>query len=276
MTFTREQIRADFREKVARKEPLIAASAGCGLVAKMLDLGGADLIMAYNTGVFRMDGAHGSCGLLPYGNGTSMSFDLGRRVRRVVKNNPLIGGIGAAEPYWDIDMCIDEMMEKGFSGITNVPCAASEDETINEWRNAAGLGFDAEVELIRKCNQKNVFSVAYAFTVEQIRRITAAGADVVSAHCGLTAGGLLGSKNVMDIDRACEITQKVYEAAKEENPDVFVFCHGGPFWNPENVQYCFDHTDVDGFIGASCVERIPIEEAIFNVVTDFKKLKLSQ
>lgn len=273
-SFTRKEIQDDFRAKIKRKEPLIATSAGSGLVAKMQDIGGSDLIMAYNTGVFRMDGAHGTYGLVPYGDGNTMTLELARRFMPRVNNTPMIAGIGAADPYRNIDTLIDEMVEMGFSGVTNVPCSASPDQRVEDMRDAAGLGFNQELKLIELCNKKDVFTVVYAFTEKQIREAVQAGADVVSAHAGQTAGGLLGAENVMDIDRACEMTQKLYEAAIEENPNVFVFCHGGPFWNPENTQYAFDHTDVHGFIGASCMERIPVEEAIGNIVTEFLNLKL--
>lgn len=272
--FSKEEIRSRFDKKIAEKKPVIAGSAGSGLVAKLQDLAGVDLIMVYNTAVFRMDGAHGTLGLLPYGDGNTMTLELARVVLPRVKNTPVIGGVGAADPYRDIDRLLDQMLKMGFSGFTNVPCGCARFEWLRGMMEGAGMGLDQDVKLIKKCYEKKAFTVVYAFTEDQIRALAQAGADVISAHAGQTAGGLLGSTNVMDIDEACELTQKVYEIVKKENPDTYVFCHGGPFWNPENTQYGFDHTDAQGFIGASCMERIPVEDAIMEAVTELKGLKL--
>ena len=70
------------------------------------------------------------------------------------------------------------------------------------------------------------------------------------------------------------MTQRYFDIAMRENPDVFVVTHGGPFEDPESVRQVFENTDVHGFIGASSIERIPVERAVTEVVTQFKALRL--
>nr|WP_076389162.1 phosphoenolpyruvate hydrolase family protein [Vaginimicrobium propionicum] len=274
MRFDRQTIRNRLNEKREKREPIVIGGAGIGLVAKIADRAGIDLIMGYNTGPFRMDG-HGSLsGYLAYGDSNQMTLDLGEHLLKVIKDTPLIGGIGAADPYRDIDRLIDQMMAMGFSGITNVPTTGLYDGEFRKQIDATNLGYPEEVELVRKCNDKDIFTAVYAFSPEEAVAMAEAGADLIGAHVGLTLGGTIGAGSAKSLDEACKRTQSILEAAKKINPDILVVCHGGPFDYPENVQYCFDRTDVDGFIGASSVERLPVERAIKECIEEFRSLKL--
>lgn len=274
MAFTRKDIRTKLREQVARKEPIILGGAGIGLVAKAADRAGIDLIMAYNTGPFRMDGAASLCGYLPYGDANAITMQLGNRMLKLVKNTPVIAGVGASDPYRNIPRFIDELMEMGFSGITNVPALGSYEGVIRDQIDELGYGVPEEVKMIGACSRKDIFTVAYAFTEQDVRDFVAAGVDIVGVHVGGTSGGMVGTQKTRSIESACEMTQRYFEIAMKENPDVFVVTHGGPFEDPESVRQVFQNTDVHGFIGASSIERIPVERAVTQVVTEFKGLRL--
>lgn len=273
-SFNRKEIKERLHKKVKDKKPIIIGGAGIGLVAKIADQEKIDLIMAYNTGPFRMDG-HGSLsGYLAYGDSNGMTLELGERILNVIKDTPLIGGIGAADPYRDIDRLIDKMMDMGFSGITNVPTTGIYGGDFRKQIDATGLGYPEEVELVKKCNRKDVFTAVYAFNEEEAKAMAVAGADLIGAHVGLTSGGSIGADFALELDDACERTQKILEAAKAENPNIIVVCHGGPFDEADNVQYCFEKTDVDGFIGASSIERLPVERALKECINQFQNLKI--
>jgi len=272
--FNRKEINERLRAKIAAKKPIIIGGAGIGLVAKIADQAGIDLLMGYNTGPFRMDG-HGSLsGYLAYGDSNAMTLMLGEHLLKVIKDTPLIGGIGAADPYRDIDHLIDQMMAMGFSGITNVPTSGLYDGVFRKQIDATSLGYPEEVKLVENCDKRDIFTAVYAFSEEEGRAMAAAGADLIGAHVGLTLGGTIGAGSALELSAACERTQKILEAARKENPDVIVVCHGGPFDYPESVQYCFEHTDVNGFIGASSVERLPVEKAIRECIEQFQSLKI--
>lgn len=272
--FTRSEINKNLKERIARKEPIILGGAGVGIIAKIADRAGIDIIMAYNTGPFRMDGNASCTGYLAYGDSNGMTLQLGRQIIDRVENTPVIGGIGAGDPYRNIDLLIEEMMNMGFSGITNVPTAGVYDGKFGEEITNAGVGYPEEVKLVANCNKRDIFTVAYAFDTEQTKAMVGAGVDIISPHVRGTSGGTIGVKGVPSIDEACEATQKMYEAAVKENPEVIVVCHGGPFEGPSEVQQCFDKTDVHGFIGASSIERLPVEQAVGQVVKEFLDLRL--
>lgn len=248
--------------------------AGIGLVAKAADRAGIDILMAYNTGPFRMDG-HGSlAGYLAYGDANAITLGLARTILPVVESTPVVGGIGAADPYRDVERLIDEYVELGFSGITNVPTAGLYDGAFRRHIDATGLGYPEEVELIRTCRARGVFTVAYTFTPDEASAMAEAGADIVGAHVGLTSGGLIGAEERLGLDEACEAIQAMADAAVRTRADVLVVAHGGPFEDPESVRVVFERTDVHGYLGASSIERLPVERAIGDVVRAFKALPL--
>jgi len=274
--FTRAEILTRLRTKINNNQPIIMGGAGIGLIAKVADRAGIDAILAYNTGPFRMDG-HGSfAGYLAYGDSNAITLELGSKLLPVVKNTPVIAGIGAADPYRDIGRLMTEMIKMGFSGIINVPTTGLYGGDMREHIDHTGLGYPAEIDLIRMCRERDIFSCAYVFNPEESQKMAEAGADVVAVHVNYTTGGMVAAKEDVapDLDEACRQTDEMCSAARHVNPDVILLSHGGPFNNPESVQYSFDHTTVHGYMGASSIERIPVEIAITQVVKDFLSLRI--
>lgn len=277
--FTRQEILARCREKIEQNRAIIICSAGNGLIAKAEDRAGADIIMAYNTGFYRMAGYTAHPGYSPYADSNLESLELARHVVRVVNQTPIVGGVGAHDPYVDPNWMIDEYMRLGLSGITNVPTMGAYLEWEKYFQDCmdAGIGFNAEEKLVKTCRDRDIFTCIYAWTPEQMRAVVAAGADMVGAHVGMTIGGLQGAKAelTMSMDEACERTQYLYEIAKEENPDVMVILHGGPFGDFKTVKEGLKRTRTVGWIGASSVERIPVEQAIPPVIEQYRSLHLA-
>jgi predicted TIM-barrel enzyme len=274
MAFSRAEILARLRRKIDAREPIVLGGAGIGLVAKVIDRAGIDIIMAYNTGPFRMDG-HGSlAGYLAYGDANAITLELAAKILPVVENTPVIAGIGAADPYRNIDAFISTIMAAGFSGVTNVPTAGIYDGNFRKQIDSTGLGYPREVELIGKCRARDIFTIAYAFNEDEARGMAEAGADIIGAHVGLTAGGMIGSSHAVDIEEACRRTEAMRRAAVAARADIIVVAHGGPFDDPASVQACFDKVDVHGFLGASSIERLPVEIALRQTVAAFAGLKL--
>ena len=272
--FTRGEILERLAGVRARSEPIVLGGAGIGLVAKAADRAGIDVLMAYNTGPFRMDG-HGSlAGYLAYGDANAITLELGRKLLPVVEDTPVVGGVGAADPYRDVEQLVDEYLRLGFSGITNVPTAGLYDGQFRRHIDATGLGYPREVELIRRCRARDVFTVAYAFTPDEAAAMAEAGADVVGAHVGLTSGGLVGAAETLSLDEACEATERIREAAVAARGDVLVVAHGGPFEDVDSVRAVFERTGVHGYLGASSIERLPVERAVAEVVRSLKSLRV--
>lgn len=275
-SYTRDEIRKRFRARLEAGEPLVLGGAGIGLIAKAADRAGIDGIMAYNTGPFRMDG-HGSLsGYLAYGDANALTLELAAKILPVVSDTPVFAGIGAADPYRSRSEMITEVLRRGYSGVTNVPTAGIYDGGFRQHIDDTGLGYPAELELIAECHARDVFTIAYAFTPEEAAAMTEAGADVIGAHVGLTVGGMIGAKSALEIDDAVDRVATMCDAARAKRSDVWVVAHGGAFDVPENVQLAYDRTDVDGFLGASSIERLPVEQAVADTIVSFRSLRFRQ
>lgn len=138
------------------------------------------------------------------------------------------------------------------------------------------MGYDHEVEAIRLAHEMDLLTTPYVFNVEETKKMTGAGADILVAHMGLTTSGSIGATSGKSLDECVELIQSIRDEAVKINPDVIVLCHGGPIASPEDAQYVMARTKgVQGFYGASSMERLPVEEAVTNITKEFKSLKAS-
>jgi predicted TIM-barrel enzyme len=200
-----------------------------------------------------------------------------------VKRAPVIAGIGPTDPFRDIGMLIDETVRLGFSGVTNVPSNSGTDNRMPDAVFSGvvqkfGMGLEADLELIRKCRTRDVFTFFYAFSEEDMIAQIREGVDMVSVHVGGTSGGTTGVEKALtrSIKESCDMTQRYYDIAIKENPDIIIVTHGGPFEDPESLKILFDTTQIHGTIGASSIERLPTERELTKTIMAFKKLKLGK
>jgi len=247
--------------------------AGIGLTAKCAELGGADLIAVYSTAIYRMMGQHTLMAFLPYSNANDHVAKMAHEILPAVKQAPCIVGIGAHDPSLDQDRFMDEMTALGFSGVTNEPFAGIYGPEFAAQLESAGLGFSKEVEMIALAHRKDIFTFGWAFSPSEARRMAEAGADVVGALVGVTAGGLSGAKDSLTLEKATDAAKKMVLAAREVNPDVMVFTHGGPFKDPQTAEYSILHSGAVGYAAGSSGERLPTETAIIEVTKSYKNMK---
>lgn len=276
----KSEIRESLRQKIERRIPIILAGAGCGIAARAEEEAGADMIMAYNTGIYRMDGHVSLVGYRYYSDGNGDTVSLAGELSGAVKCTPVMAGVCAEDPFRDMECFLEELMALGYSGITNVPSIAGASRkpgsVFGADAQAYGMGAAAEIALIRTCVRKSIYTAMYAYDLHDVRRLAAEGADLLSVHVGGTAGGTTGElgEKVLSLERAAEMTEKCFLAAREENPDIVVVTHGGPFESPEAMEYCFSHALCHGYIGASGIERIPVEQKLEEVYSTYRRLRL--
>lgn len=265
------------REKVSQGKPIIGGGAGTGLSAKCEEAGGIDLIVIYNSGRYRMAGRGSLSGLMPYGNANEIVKDLGREVLPVVKQTPVLAGVCGTDPFMLRDLFLQELQAMGFAGIQNFPTVGLIDGQFRANLEETGMGFDLEIDCIRAAHDLDLLTTPYAFDAEQARQLTAAGADIIVAHMGLTTGGSIGAATGRTLDDSVEAIRTMVDAAKSERDDVLLLCHGGPIAMPDDAQYIFDRVPgIDGFYGASSMERLPTEIALTAQVRQFGDLSLSK
>lgn len=273
MSFTREQVVDRLRTQVGHQRPIVGAGAGTGISAKFIERGGADVIIVYNSGRFRMAGHSSMCGLLPLGDANAIVLEMGEReVLPVVHETPVVAGVNGTDPTRDMRRLLNQVAAAGFSGVNNFPTVGLFDGRIREELEASGLGFEREVEMIDIAHDLGLFTIVYVFTPQEAAAMAAVGADAVIAHMGLTVGGSIGmsTDGAFSLEDACDRVQAIGEAALAIKDDVIVLCHGGPIATPSDAEYVMKRTNAVGFVGASSMERLPVEEALTQTTKAFK------
>jgi predicted TIM-barrel enzyme len=224
-----------------------------------------------------MNGRGSLAGLLPYGDANEIVVEMGHEVIPVVEDTPVLAGVNGTDPFREMDVFIDDLKRRGFSGVQNFPTVGLIDEDSQFRRNIeeTGMGYDQEVDMIREAADQDMLTCPYVFSEKQAREMAEAGADVIVSHMGLTTSGDIGAETALDLETAAERVQAHHDAAKSVNDDVMVICHGGPIAWPDDAEYVLENTEgVVGFFGASSIERLPTEEAIENQAREFKELEL--
>jgi len=271
---TRAEALARLRATVASGGVIIGAGAGTGLSAKCAEAGGADLIIIYNSGRYRMAGRGSLAGLMPYGDANAIVVEMAAEVLPIVRQTPVLAGVCGTDPFRVMPVFLRQLKEMGFVGVQNFPTVGLIDGVFRQNLEETGMGFDLEIEMIRQAHELDLLTAPYVFDPEQARAMAEAGADVLVPHLGLTTKGMIGAKTAVTLDEAVERVQAMCDAAKAVNPEILVLCHGGPIAEPEDVQYVLERTrGVVGFFGASSVERLPTERAMTENMQRFKGLK---
>ena len=277
MQFTRQEIIDRLRGQIERRQAIVCAGAGTGISAKFIERGGADLIIVYNSGRFRMAGHSSMCGLLALGDANAIVMEMGEReILPVVQRTPVIAGVNGTDPTRVMRRFLSDVADAGFSGVNNFPTVGLFDGRIRKELEASDLGFSREVEMISIAHELGLFTIVYVFTPQEAAAMAAAGADAVIAHMGLTVGGSIGmtSEDAMTLDASCELVQAIGESALAERPETFVLCHGGPIATPDDAAYVMSRSNAVGFVGASSMERLPVEEALSSTTENFKSIPI--
>ncbi|ODT12751.1 MAG: hypothetical protein ABS35_39335 [Kaistia sp. SCN 65-12] len=259
----RDDILAGLEAKRAAGRAIIGAGAGTGISAKFLHKGGADLIFIYNSGRFRMQGLSSWVGHLPFGDANAIVMEMGEReVMPVVPDANVIAGVCGFDPTRRMSHFLPKVVEAGFAGVINYPTVAVIDGRMRADLEAGGLGFDKEVEMIRIASSLGLVTTAYVCTPDEAVAMIGAGVDMIVAHMGLTVGGAIGAQHAMAMDEAAKGVAAITAASRKVRSDVFVVAHGGPIAGPADAEQLFKLVEVDGFVGASSMERLPIEEPL--------------
>jgi predicted TIM-barrel enzyme len=274
--YTREEIVSKLNKEVQSGRAIFDAFAGTGISAKFAEVGGADMITTHVLARFRMAGLSSMAGYLPIADANAVTFDLGKRdIIPVVKSTPVMAGLLGADPTRDMECFMDEIMAAGFSGLLNCPTIALIDGIFRKALEETGLTFDKEVEMIAIAHRKGLFTKAFCTTPEEALKMLGGGCDNIIAHGGNSSGGSIGSKTTTSLDDMVGLVQNIADAVKAKKPKTLVTCHGGATVTPQDVQYLLEKTKgVDGYVGGSTAERLPVEKGITEAVKGFKNVKL--
>lgn len=275
MAIARQEILNRLRSQVEKGQFIVGAGAGTGLSAKCAEAGGVDLIIIYNSGRYRMAGRGSLAGLMPYGDANQIVVEMGAEVLPIVRDTPVLAGVCGTDPFRIMDVYLKQLKAMGFSGVQNFPTVGLIDGVFRQNLEETGMGYDLEVQMIRKAHDLDLLTTPYVFNEEEAIKMAEAGADVLVAHVGLTTKGSIGATTALTLDESVDLVQRIHDAGKSINPDILVICHGGPISEPEDARYVLNQTQgVSGFFGASSVERLPTEIAITEQVRKFKSMEV--
>jgi predicted TIM-barrel enzyme len=263
MAETRQSILKRFREKIGRGEPVIGGGAGTGISAKCEEAGGIDLIVIYNSGRFRMAG-HGSlAGLMPFGDANAIVLEMANEVLPVVRNTPVLAGVCGTDPMRLMPRFLQQVKEVGFAGVQNFPTVGLIDGTFRQNLEETSMGYGKEVDMIRMAHDLDLLTTPYVFDTADAKAMAEAGADILVAHMGLTTSGSIGAHTSKTLDECVPLIDAITETARSVRDDIILLCHGGPIAEPDDAAFILQRCPaVDGFYGASSMERLPTERAI--------------
>ena len=273
--YTREEVRERLHAKLRQGRAVIAAGAGTGISAKFIEKGGADLIIIYNSGRFRMMGHGSTAGMMAYGDANAIAMEIGEyEVLPVVEEVPVICGVHATDPRRRMWHWLGQVKEMGFSGVNNFPTHTIVDGHFRQVLEETGMSVRKEYEMIALARRMDLFSIVYVGNPEEAAEMAKAGADAIIAHVGTTVGGSIGVKSaVVSWDHTMKVTQDIIAAATQVRKDIFFLCHGGPINTPDDAARVMGATDCVGFVGASSLERMGVEESLTGLTRKFKSLK---
>jgi len=285
MRIERREILSRLKKEVAEGRPILGAGCSAGIIAKCAETGGADLIIVYSTGKTRMMGLPTT---MITGTSNPMTLEMVDELTNVVKNTPIIAGIEANDIFClDLEKSLKRFLDRGFIGAINFPTVGLYEnlieggmalrrftEALAPGYGVKHWGWSREVEMIRVLHEWDVFTMCYVFTPPDAVAMVEAGVDVVCIHVGPTMGGLTGYAPTEDMDTLLGKAQDVINAARDARSDVTCLIHGGPFYDPEATRAVYEKTDAVGFVGASAIERIPVEKAVVTVCKEYKELPM--
>ena len=271
---TRQEVLKKLKAEITAGNIIVGAGAGAGISAKSGEAGGVDLIIIYNSGKYRMAGRGSLAGLLSYGDANKIVVEMGAEVLPVVKHTPVLAGVCGTDPFRIMEVFLKQLKDQGFAGVQNFPTVGLIDGVFRQNLEETGMGYDLEVEMIRTAHELDMVTSPYVFDPDQAVKMARAGADIIVAHMGLTTKGTIGAQTALTLDDCVVKVQAICDAGKAINPDLIVLCHGGPIAEPEDAQYIIANThDVEGFFGASSIERFATEVGIKQQTEAFKAIK---
>ena len=275
MRIPKEECIRRLKKTISDGKPLLGVGAGTGISAKCTEKGGADLIIIYNSGRYRMAGRGSLAGLMPYGDANGIVVEMASEVLPVVKDTPVLAGVCGTDPFRQMGVFLKQLIDLGFSGVQNFPTVGLIDGMFRANLEETNMGYGLEIDMIAKANELGLLSTPYVFDEEDAKNMAKAGADVLVAHMGLTTKGSIGAKTARTLEESAALVQKIHDAAKSISSEVMVICHGGPIAEPQDAQYIMKNTKgVAGFFGASSIERFAAEKAITAQTEEFKAITI--
>ena len=277
----RKEILENLHDKISDGIPIVGCGAGCGMSAIGEVAGGADMIIAYGTGQYRMAGRNSMAGRFAFGDANSLVVNMLKDIIPVCKNTPVMAGVFAQDPFRNMEKFIYELRDMGCSGVQNIPGVGGQaqmegQDVLNQFE-ALGLGFGCETRLMSLAVKNDMIATPYCSQPFHVKAMAEVGADIFVLHMGLTGRADDKSMVVTPLDLCVDKINELGQCVINYNSNAIIIAHGGPIVTPEDFFYLKEKCpNLHGFYGASSIERIPVEKEMVETIKSLKNIKLKK
>jgi predicted TIM-barrel enzyme len=275
---SRPEILAKLRKKIDARKPLFIASAGSGLVAKLLEQAGVDCVNTFSGARLRANGMGTMSMMWPILDSNKQTLDYtAQDIMPALKGDAFVCAcLNANDPLRDMHSVLEHCKAMGVFSVSNIGPSISyvdKDTTIHGVLTKSGITLDHEIEMLALAKELGLVSIGLAFDMEDsLRMIDRARPDVFCFHAGTTKGGLTGYDSGETIEETARRTEDAYRQIREIAPDTILVAHGAAMESPADADYMLNHTSGHGFWTGSSTERIPIERAVLATAKEFASL----
>jgi predicted TIM-barrel enzyme len=276
---SREAILSKLRAKVATRAPIFIASAGSGLVAKLLEKAGVDCINTFSGARLRANGMGTMAMMWPILDSNQQTLDYTEQdILPALSGDAFVCAcLNANDPLKDMRTVLERLRSMGVMSVSNIgPSISYVDKDSNLYKVLvqSGITFENEVEMLALAKKMEMVTIALAFDMaDSLQVVEQAHPDIFCFHAGTTRGGLVGYDSGEGIEETALRTEEVFAAVRAIGPDTILVCHGAAMETPQDTQYMLDHTSGHGFWTGSSTERLPIERAVLEAAREFASLK---
>ena len=279
---TRDAILRKLRAKQAAREPIFIASAGSGLVAKLLERAGVDCINTFSGARLRANGMGTMSMMWPILDSNAQTLAYTEQdILPALKGDAFVCAcLNANDPLKDMRTVLERLKAMGVLSVSNIGPSigyVDKDSTLYQVLVKSGITFDHEIEMLALAKEMEMVTIGLGFDVEDsLRLVERARPDVFCFHAGTTKGGLTGYDSGETIAETARRTEAVYAQVRAIHPDVILVGHGAAMETPADAQYILDHSSGHGFWTGSSTERLPIERAVLAAAQEFAGLKFTK
>ena len=276
---SREAILSKLRAKVGTRAPIFIASAGSGLVAKLLEKAGVDCINTFSGARLRANGMGTMAMMWPILDSNQQTLDYTEQdILPALSGDAFVCAcLNANDPLKDMRTVLERLRSMGVMSVSNIgPSISYVDKDSNLYKVLvqSGITFENEVEMLALAKKMEMVTIALAFDMaDSLQVVEQAHPDIFCFHAGTTRGGLVGYDSGEGIEETALRTEEVYSAVRQIAPDTILVGHGAAMETPADAQYMLDHTSGHGFWTGSSTERLPIERAVLEAAQEFAALK---
>jgi predicted TIM-barrel enzyme len=253
---------------------LIGAAIGSGSNALAVERGGADFLLAINAGRLRNMGVPSIASMLPVLNANSLTEEFARGELLALCRKPVLLGVNVWGRELDPEAQAAEVREAGFAGAVNFPSCLHYSRPMQQILSRAGRGIEREVELLRAVQDAGMMSMFYCSTRTQARLAADAGLDMVCLNIGWNVGGAVGHRSRSTIEEVAMEAREIGRLIKRISPKTRFMLEGGPIAAPEDLSRVLSLAPLDGYVGGSTIDRLPLEASVASMIDGFRRASI--